>query len=196
MATTGGFYPVRTMNGLNCFNTHRYSKLADNGDASLVYVGDAVMVTANGQVKRLLAAQTTAAGGVAVLGVVARVLINEAGRPRVHGLPDQHPNISLTAQADFLDVYIDPAIIYECMIDTSAGRSMIGQTMNVTTTARVTAAGRSGMILDSASSASQSNPFKVIGISTFATASTQTGDATGKVEAIINHSVMNTVLSF
>ena len=195
MPSSGGFSPVRTLDGSNTFSTQRFRKLEDNGDASLVYVGDVVMMTANGRVKRLLAAQTTAAGSVGVLGVVQRILQNEDGRPRVHGLPDQHPNISLTAQADFLDVYVSPEIVYEAFTDTSAGRSMIGQTMNIALTARITAAGRSGMILDTTSSASQFNPFKVMQVSDFVLDS-RAGDVSARVQCVINHSVFNTRSTF
>lgn len=176
-----GLTPVRTLDGTNNFTTARFQKSTGSNDASLIYVGDAVRVTANGQVKKIITGQTD------VLGVVARVVRNEAGRPRVHGLPDQHPNISLTADADYLDVYVNPLIVYSGRIAGSAGRSMIGQTMAVTTTARVTAAGLSGMILDATSSASSLNPFRVIGVSDFNT-STRLGDSGGRVDVVVqNH---------
>lgn len=176
-----GLTPVRTLTGTNCFQTSRFQKSTTSQDASLIYVGDAVRVTANGQVKKIIAGQTD------VLGVVARVVRNEAGRPRVHGLPDQHPNISLTADADWLDVYVDPTIVYSGRIQASAGTSMIGQTVAVDATARVTAAGISGMILDSTASASSLNPFRIIGVSQFNT-DTRAGDSGGRVEVVIqNH---------
>jgi hypothetical protein len=191
----GGLTPVRTLDSDNNFTTQRFKKATDQNDASLVYVGDPVRLLSSGQVCRLLPADTSAAGGAGVLGVVARVLVTEKGRPRVHGLPDQHPNISLTSQADYLDVYIDPSIVYSTRIAGSASTAEIGQTVNVTTTARVTAAGISGTILDSTASASSYNPFKIIGISDFSL-DTRLGDASGRVECIVNYGVFTSNNSF
>lgn len=191
MAKSGGFTPVRTLNGDNIFQTQRFQKWTGGNDRALIYVGDVVAVTANsGMVKRYV---STSANLVPPVGVVARVLINEAGRPRVHSLPDQHPNISLSAQTDWLDVYTDPGIVYECFTDASAGSSMIGTTMAVTTTARVTAAGRSGMILNATNIVSAVGPFKVVGISEFQLGS-RLSDADGRVEAIINYGLFKSAV--
>lgn len=193
MPKSGGFTPVRHLHGLNCFQTQRFQKntAGDAGLTSLIYAGDVVTVTADGTIK----AFTNVSASRAVLGVAARVLINEAGRPRVHGLPDQHPNISLTAQADYIDVYTDPAIVYECFVDTSAAQSMIGQGFNVLATARVTAAGRSGHLLGTAAEVSAKAPFKVIGVSDFSLA-TRAGDAEGRVNAIVNYGILKSLDSF
>lgn len=193
MAKSGGFRPVRHMNGNNVFQTIRRPKniAADAGLNSLIYVGDVVSVTADGTVKHYQQVSATRA----VFGVVARVLTNEAGRPRVHGLPDQHPNISLTAQPDYLDLYVDPGIIYECYVDVSAGASMIGQGMSVLTTARVTAAGMSGDFLGQAAVVSAKSPFKIEGVSDFSL-STRQGDAEGRVQAIVNYSVFKSLDEF
>lgn len=184
----GGFTPVKHLTGCGDFVTVRMAKDTSLNDASLVYVGDAVRLTSSGKVARLLAADTSASGP-GVFGVVARVLVNENGRPRVHGLSNnQHPNISLTADADWLDVYVDPGIVYSARVDASAGASWIGKTFNVTAAARVTAAGISGMQLaGSTAGTSAYAPFKVLAISDFQTGS-HSGDANGRVEVIVNYS--------
>lgn len=198
MAKKTGFRPVGHINGLNCWQTQRFLKTVGSDD-SLVYVGDLVRVSA-GQAHRLLPAQVTAGvdGSFGTLGVVARVLVNEEGRPRVHGLsqsPAQHPNISLTADADFLDVYMDPGIIYEIGMDGSAGRSQIGRTVGIAATARVTAAGISGVILDASLSASSFLPIRVIGISN-SELGTRAGSMDGNVLCVLNHAVLNVTRSY
>ncbi|MGH8601524.1 MAG: hypothetical protein ACREXR_01705 [Gammaproteobacteria bacterium] len=202
MAKNRGFVPARHLDGANCFHTERFLKATDQNDRSLIYVGDPVYLLADGTIARLHPAQVTAGltGNLGVLGVAARVLVNEDGRPRVHGLtqvPAQHPNISLTADADYLDVYTDPGIVYNCGVDGSAGRSMIGQTVGIAATARTTAAGVGGTILDTAvvTAGSVFNPFKIIGMSDFEL-SGRAGNSDGNVQAIVNYHVYKAAQSF
>jgi len=200
MAKQTYFKPVTHLDDSNCFVTHRFLKATDQNDASLVYVGELVRILASGEVARLTPAQVTAAvdGTFGALGVVARVLVNEAGRPRVHGLsqsPQQHPNISLSGDADFLDVYVDPQVVYQISVDGSAGRSLIGQTVGLVATARTTAAGIPGVMLDTSVSASSFLPIKIIGIADSELAS-RAGSVDGKVQCVLNHQVTKVTRSF
>lgn len=188
----GGFIPVRHITGDNSFTTRRFKKNHAGSSASdLIYVGDPVRISANGTIARLVAGDvgsSAASTTPTTLGVVARFVRDEAGTPRVHGLPDQHPNISLSADTDYADVYVDPGIIYQANIGVSAGASMIGQNATVSAGSRVTAAGQSGTELSLlASAASNEAPFKVVGITQF-NLDTRQGDAAGRVECMVNAS--------
>jgi len=190
-----GLIPVRHITGDNSFTTRRFKKTGAATAQALVYVGDPVYILADGDVRRLTAAEVTAAAGVLFAGVVARVLKDEKGTPRVHGLPDQHPNISLSADTDYLDVYVDPGIIYQANIGTSAGLSNIGQTATVSAGARVTAAGMSGteLALEASADTGGQNPFRVVGMSQF-TLDAQSGDPAGHVEVMFNRHWLKTVV--
>lgn len=180
----GGLYPVRHLNGNGGFQTQRMPKETGENDASLIYVGDAVRLL-SGKVIRYMAADVSSSIAPAVFGVVARVLVNEAGRPRVHGLPDQHPNISLTANADWLDVYTDKGIVFAARIAGSAVNELIGSVLNVATTARVTAAGISGTLLNATAVSGDRGPFTVVAVSDF-DLDGGGSDAAGRCEVIMN----------
>jgi hypothetical protein len=111
---------------------------------ALVYAGDIVQVS-GGNVLGVGDAVST----VSELGIVVARYKDNYGRPPVHGLPDQHPNISLCADStDYFDVMTDGNFVGR--FQTSAGPSQIGTFHVVTNTARVTAAGRSGNIVTDA----------------------------------------------
>lgn len=178
----GGLVPVRHITGDNSFTTRRFKKTGAATNEALVYVGDVVYILADGSVRRLVATPS-AANGPTMVGVVANIYTDEQGTPRVHGLPTQHPNISLSADTDFLDVYIDPGIVYAANIGTSAGGSDIGSNAQVSAGARVTAAGQSGTTL--AVTTSADGVFKIIGMSQFQLGTRQ-GNTNGDVEVIVN----------
>lgn len=185
----GGLVPVRSLNGRHDPITNRYKKTTEGDDTALIYVGDPLALNADGTVRALKAADTTAAAAN-YIGVAARIFINQDGRSRVHGLPDQHPNISVTADADWIDVYDDPDQVFAARTSTSAGMSEVGNTTNITTTARVTAAGISGVQLDlSTSAAIAQNPFRIVRVSTDNLENGELGDAEGRVEVIANNHV-------
>lgn len=186
----GGLWPVRHQSGEASFQTQRVKKETGENDASLVYVGDAVRIV-SGKAIRYTAGDVS--GGVAppVFGVVARVLRDEAGRPRVHGLPDQHPNISLTADADWLDVYTDKGIVFAARIAGSATNELLGSVLNVAATARVTAAGISGTMLNATAVSGDRGPFTVVGVSNF-DLDGGASDAAGRCEVIMNYHALNT----
>jgi hypothetical protein len=126
----------------------RVQRLKKDGTATragaLVYAGDLVEVS-GGNVLGLGSALSTESE----LGIVVARFKDRMGRPPVHGLPDQHPNISLCADtSDYFDVMTDGNFIGR--FQTSAGPSQIGTYHVVTNTARVTAAGRSGNIVTDA----------------------------------------------
>jgi hypothetical protein len=178
----GGLWPIRHLAGDASFQTQRIKKDVGGNDASLVYVGDPVRLV-SGKAIRLLAADTSATGP-GVFGVVARILRDENGRPRVHGLPDQHPNISLTADDDWLDVYTDPGIVFGARADASAGNSIIGAGLNVAATARVTASGISGVLINATAVSANTAPFRGVGMSDFDV--NGLGDTAGRVEVVMN----------
>ena len=180
----GGLYPSRHLAGEASFQTQRVPKETGAGDASLIYVGDAVRLV-SGKAIRYLSTDVSSSIAPPVFGVVGRVLVDEKGRPRVHGLPDQHPNISLTAQADFLDVYTDPHLVFAGRIAGSATNELINSVLNVATTARVTAAGISGTMLNATPVSGDRGPFVVVGVSDF-DLNGGGSDAAGRVEVIMN----------
>lgn len=186
----GGLYPVRSRGGDASFQTVRVQKDVGSDDASLVYVGDVVRMV-SGKAIRYLAADVSSSIAPPVFGVVARVLRDQNGRPRVHGLPDQHPNISLTADADWLDVYADKAIVFAGRVAGSAGNGLIGSALNVATTARVTAAGISGTMLNATAVSGDRGPFKMVGMSDFDLDTL--GDTAGRVEVVMNFHLTDSV---
>lgn len=189
-----GFTPSRHITGDNSFTTRRFQKITGGNDSALLYVGDACYIDANGQVSRLTSAQVTAGAGVIGVGVVAGIYTDSAGTPRVHGLPDQSPRISLSAQADWVDVYIDPNIVFVGTISTSAGLTNMGQNCTVSAGARVTAAGQSGMELAVLTSAISSEaPFKIVGIGPFDLSTPNQGSSSGQVEVVFNNNWLKVV---
>lgn len=185
-ALKGGLTPVRTLGGKSSFRLESYQKSTAGGDESLVYVGDPVKLNADGTVQRLVAADTSAAAA-SFIGVVEGIAQNEEGQPRVHALTNgTNPRISATADADWLRVCVDPDVVYAARIAGSAGQSQIGSTVNVTTTARVTAAGISGTILDATVSAAGENPFRIVNLSVD-NLDGQVSDSKGRVEVIANN---------
>lgn len=193
---SGGLTPVGHVNGTFDFRTTRIEKNSTgSSDADLIYVGDIVRVNASGQAVRLVAGDTSAAGVTGgVMGVVAGMYADEAGKPLVFGLPVQSPRIALSADVRFLDVYTDPGIIYATRTAASAGSSFIGKTMNITTTARNTAAGISGTIIDSTSSAASENPVKVVAVSEYQL-DTRKGSASGCVNVVLNNVMTKNMVS-
>lgn len=181
----GGLYPTRSFGGDASFQTQRVRKDTGDGDASLIYVGDAVRLV-SGKAIRYTAGDVSGSVAPTVFGVVARVLVNEDGRPRVHGLPDQHPNISLTADADWLDVYSDPSIVFLARIAGSATNELIGSVLNVASTARVTAAGISGTMLNATAVSGDRGPFTVVAVSNF-DLNGGASDLGGRCEVVMNY---------
>lgn len=194
-----GFYPVRTTRGDCNFSTRRFPKTSvSTTDVSLIYVGDLVKLDAAGTVSRLLATDVSATGiAGGIVGAVARILKNEAGRAPVHAITNgAHPKISLSGDVnDWLDVYSDPDIVYECNLDVSAGSAFIGQTVGIKVTGRVTAAGISGMRADTSVSASTFNPIKIVGVSQ-SQLDTRLGAANGRAEVVINQHYLRTTTSY
>lgn len=181
----GGLWPVRHLAGDASFQTQRIAKDVGSQDASLVYVGDAVRLV-SGKAIRYLATDVSSSIAPPVFGVVARVLRDEAGRPRVHGLPDQHPNISLTADADWLDVYTDYGTVFAGRIAGSATNELIGSVLNVASTARVTAAGISGTMLNATAVSGDRGPFTVVAVANF-DLDGGGSDAAGRCEVVMNY---------
>ena len=188
----GGLYPVRSLGGGQAFQTERFPKETGAGDASLLYVGDPVRLV-SGKIIRYTTGDASANAAPPVLGVVARILVDEAGRPRVHGLPDQHPNISLTAQADWVDVYCDPATVFSARIAGSATNELVDSALQVAATARVTAAWISGSLLNATAVSGDRGPFLVVGVSNF-DLDGGGSDAAGRAEVIVNYSLRKVVL--
>ncbi len=187
----GGLWPVRHSVGGGDFQTQRIRKDSGSDDASLVYVGDAVRLV-SGKAIRYLAADVSSSIAPPVFGVVARILVNEDGRPRVHGLPDQHPNVSLSGDADWLDVYTDKGIVFAGRIAGSATNELIGSVLNVASTARVTAAGISGTLLNASAVSGDRGPFMVVAVSNF-DLNGGGSDAGGRCEVVMNYHALHNV---
>ncbi len=189
---SGGFRPIRHLAGHNTFSTQRFQKSTTADDTTLIYVGDPVKLT-SGKVVRYMS--TDGGVGQAVLGIVARVLVSEAGRAKVHSLTvnGQHPDISLTADADWFDVYVDPGIVYAVNCDVSAGSGSIGAACNVKVTGRNTAAGISGSRLTLSGTANAG--FKIIGMIP-AIGESSVKSALGNVECVVNYGITKSTGTF
>ena len=188
--TAFGFRPSGNLTGgAGAIQTRRFQKSSDGTDDELIYVGDPIKLNADGTVSRLLVADYSAAAG-ALVGVAVRIMTSEDGKPKTHSLPAQHPNISLTADTDWIDVTTDPNIIYEVVGNAAATQASIGAAFNVDVTSRNTAAGISGYKLDLASSSRTTAPFKVIGVSKRTL--THVSADSGLLEVIVNNGIFNT----
>lgn len=185
-----GFKPTRHLTGgVGGKHTQRFQKSTSGSDAELIYVGDPIKLNSDGTVSRWLVADVSAAAGQ-LIGVAAGFKNGSQGRAKTHGLPDQQPTISLTADTDWVEVYTDPHQVYEVVANATATQALIGAAFNVDVTARTTAAGISGYKLDAASSARAENPFQVVGISPLER--TLTSAASGRVEVIVNNGLFKT----
>lgn len=183
----GGFWPVRHLNGNGSFQTQRLAKETGANDASLLYVGDPVRIV-SGKVQRYLSTDVSSSVAPPVAGVAARILRDAAGRPRVHGLPDQHPNISLTADADYVDFYSDYGIVFATKAAGNVSAASINTVVNVTTTARITACGISGTIIANAAVSADRGPFVITEVSDF-DIDNQENDTGGRIGVVMNYNI-------
>lgn len=132
-------------------------------NALSIFAGDPVVLVSGNTVARIPAAATAAS--LPVLGVV-RAILNSNGRPLTHNLPATgHFLPALTA--GFVQVNEDPQQVYTVNTDATVLSTLIGQFVDVTAAAGVTAAGRSGISIEvatGANTAANTVPFQVVGL--------------------------------
>lgn len=116
MADPFGFRPSRHLNGHNCFSTNTFVTSAQTD----LWQGQLV-VLASGLVQEASATTTTP-----ILGVVKATYAGTKNRPLTHNLPANGNYITAGTSA-FVEVYIDPDIIYEVVADSAASNVRIGQ---------------------------------------------------------------------
>ena len=155
-----GFTPAGHLFGAVSFRTKRYPVSADNAKALGLAKGDAVALRGGYAVK--LDAMGTSGTPKPVLGVVAQPL-NSSARPFTFAQPQGGPFLP-GSTAGFVDVYIDPFIVYSVQCDASVPAVNIGQLIDVTAGGINTAAGTSKMAVKFATiTATSTFPFKIIG---------------------------------
>ena len=130
-----GFRPLRHLNGSKTFVTQQFKA----STSAAAFIGD--MCFASAAVVKPYNS-TNAAASAASWGVIARCYDGN-GKPWTHSAPARGP-YKPAATSGFVDVYIDPDIVYEIECDTSASAgTTIGAVFQVTALAGNTATGQS-----------------------------------------------------
>lgn len=157
-----GFRPVGALNGDYEGQSRKYRTLAHNKRA--IFKGDPVYIAENGTgAIQVYIGGLASANTVPLLGVVTAVY-DSNGKPFTHSLPGGGPFIPAST-AGFVMVQDDPDTIFEAQLDVSASPSMIGQFVNCSAGAAVTAAGLSGMELTGVVVTAAGEPFQIMGLS-------------------------------
>ena len=156
-----GFVPLRSLGGPVSFTTRRYR--VSSGNTTSIFPGDAVRLLADGQVRRVRTSAATVAE-LGVLGVVRNVL-NSNGRPLTFSQPTNGPFLNAST-AGYVDVYDDPDIVYQVNGTTSASAAYMGRFCRVTAATYNSAAGISGLRIETAdvTSSAVGHQFQIIGI--------------------------------
>ena len=183
-----GLRPIGHLTGGagGCFKTVRYEKTTDNE----IFPGDPLRLLGTGLVERMNAASASSTPAQrACLGIAARVVASRDGKPKTFDSSGKSI-YSPSAASDWIDVYIDSGIIYEGIFHASAGQTEIGSLVGVSasTTAKVSAAGQSGFVLQADVSGTDNDTFRVIDISPRSLDQlTDKGDSAGKISVVINN---------
>lgn len=145
-----GFKPSRHLTGGQTFRTKKYAAIV----SGVLRIGDPVRVSAGGV--------GILSGSAACIGVVARVY-DANGKPKTHALPTG--TIAKDAGVSgFVDVYDDPDIVFEVLVDATASAGMIGTYHTFSAGTASTAAGISGAkLVQAAASAAADGQFVVLG---------------------------------
>ena len=142
--------------------TRRY-RVKENGNPHQIYKGDPVVLVSGNTVTRLGTLATAAQ--VPVLGI-ARAVYDSNEKPFTHSQPSRGPYLPAST-AGFVDVNIDPLQTYLVNTDATVVSTMIGQYVEHTAGTPNTAAGISGMHIETSgasNTAAASLPFQVISL--------------------------------
>lgn len=183
---SNGFVPSRTLSGSGDSATQRFAKDATaTGADARIAVGDPVVLTSNGTVKKMLVA--TGDTGAA-LGVVANV-VDAAGKPKERRTT-QSSKVSLSAETtDQFDVIVGTDMVYRVVTDLSAMTTVsaqkyigeLGTVAFVSADANDDKLGKTTTVLDITTSAGAA--FKVVGVPNIV------GGTNQEFEVVINNGV-------
>jgi len=190
VASPNGFKAVRHLGGEIRFRSATY--IVDDNNPKPIYVGHAVALTSG----RVVEHSSTLAGPI--LGIVKACYSATKNRPLTFNQPSTGPYIPASTRG-YVEVYIDPQIVYEVVADsgmpndaqgmlgeitaTGSGRNKTGQSMMEMKTSTFVA---------QTSVNSQTLPFRVIGIARSEEPGLGTGyesDSRTKIEVVINNHV-------
>lgn len=186
-----GFKAVRHLNGNNMsFETDSF--IVDDNNPKPIFVGHAVALSSGRVVEH-----SSALNGP-ILGVVAACYTSTENRPRTFGQPDAGPYVPMSSRA-YVDVYVDPDIVYEVVADSGMVNDDIGQLCDiVASTSGNPKTGISYMAIDTTLLAAQTSgnnqtlPFRAIGLARSERTPIGQGFGSGnatKIEVVINNSV-------
>lgn len=188
--TPNGFKAVRHLNGHNTFRTQTFT--VDDNNPKPIFQGHAVALSSGKVVEH------TSTGAGPILGVVKACYTSTKNRPLTFNQPTTGPYIPASTRG-FVDVYIDPDIVYEVVADSGMANDDIGQLGEITATGSGNpSTGISRMAMDTSTFAAQSSanvqtlPFRVLGLARVEEAPVGSGfgqDANTKVEVIVNNHV-------
>lgn len=186
-----GFRPIRHLTGGagGCFKTRRFQKDTSDDGTAEIFPGDPLTLAASGLVRRMnptSGASTPAQR--ACVGIAARVVADAEGKPKTFEASGKG-TYSTTAASDWIEVYVDPGIVYEATFHASAGQTEIGSLVHFSAHASFqnSAAGQSGYVVQAAASATNDTTFRIVDISPRSLdQTTDKGSSTGLVEVVIN----------
>ena len=163
MATANGFRAARHLNGTNCFETESY--IVDDDNPKPIFQGHAVTLTSGRVVEH------TSTGAGPILGIVKACYSSTENRPLTFSLPSTGNFIPASTRG-FVDVYVDPDIIFEVVADSGMNVDDLGRLCDITATGSGNpTTGISRMQIDTTTLAVQTSaniqtlPFRAIGLS-------------------------------
>jgi len=188
-ATPNGFKAVRHLSGTNNFRTRTIA--VDDSNPKPIYMGHAVVLSSGKAVEH------TSTGVGPILGIVKACYSSLKNRPLTFNQPNSGPFIPAST-AGFVDVYIDPDIVYEVVADSGMTAAQVGDLADITATGSgASNTGISKMALDTTTIAAQTSanvqtlPFRVIGLARVEETPVGSGFTANalKVEVIVNNHV-------
>lgn len=188
--TPNGFKAVRHLTGINNWRTQSF--IVDDNNPKPIFIGHAVALSSGKVVEH----SSTLAGPI--LGVVKACYTSTKNRPLTFNQPTTGPYIPASTRG-YVDVYIDPDIVYEVVADSGMANDDIGQLGEITATGSGNPlTGISRMAMDTSTFAAQTSvnsqtlPFRVLGLARVEEAPVGSGfgqDAPTKVEVVIHNHV-------
>ena len=120
-----GFQLSTRLGGGNVANAQRFQKATNQGENSVIRVGDPIALTSAGTVARYPANFSGATANTRVynwLGVATGIYEDQNGRPLTHRTVKH----SVTADTHWVDVITDPDAVYEVSYGATANQTVIG----------------------------------------------------------------------
>jgi hypothetical protein len=163
--TPRGFQAMMSLHGDYEPHTHRYKVSADN--AAAIFPGDPVVQNAQGGVQSWRTADASALSAQRGLLGVVKAVYDSNGKPLTHSQPTKGPFLDASTEG-WVDVIIDPDVLYAVNASASASREMLGQYAPMAVGTDNSAAGISGIGIDLANvvaTAAGAEVFQIIDVS-------------------------------